>query len=104
MESILKKIENNSDKELYRRVDEVLHYVWDPIGVSDIPEARDEYYGYLPQIYSMVKSNCSINSIAVELRKIIIEQIGLTSTIEQSTEVAELLVHWKKVITEKDNN
>ena len=34
------------DEELYRRVDEVLHYLWDPIGVAGIPEARDEYYGY----------------------------------------------------------
>lgn len=33
--------------ELYRRVDEVLFYVWDPIGVANSPAARDEYYGYL---------------------------------------------------------
>jgi hypothetical protein len=37
------------DKELYRRIDEVVHYLWDPIGVSDVPEARDEYHSYLPE-------------------------------------------------------
>jgi hypothetical protein len=30
--------------ELYKRVDEVLHYVWDSIGVAGEPHARDEYY------------------------------------------------------------
>ena len=39
------------DEELYRRVDEVLHYIWDPIGVAGAPMARDEYYAYLPQIF-----------------------------------------------------
>lgn len=41
------------ERELYQRVDEVLHYVWDPIGVSDAPEARDEYFSYLPIVFGM---------------------------------------------------
>jgi len=40
------------EKELYRRTDEILHYLWDPIGVSDIAQARDEYYSYLPRVFS----------------------------------------------------
>ena len=40
--------------ELYRRVDEVLHYLWDPIGVAGAPEARDEYYSYLPHVFSLL--------------------------------------------------
>jgi hypothetical protein len=48
---------NPHNKELYRRVDEVLHYIWDPIGVCGIPEARDEYNSYLPQVFSMLKAN-----------------------------------------------
>ena len=38
--------------ELYRRTDEVLHYIWDPIGVAGDPYARDEYDSYLPHVYS----------------------------------------------------
>ncbi len=30
------------DMAPYRAIDEVLHYIWDPIGISDAPEARDE--------------------------------------------------------------
>lgn len=29
---------------LYRAVDEVLHYVWDLIGASAFPQARNEYH------------------------------------------------------------
>lgn len=31
------------EEELYRRIDEVFHYVWGPIRISGIPMARDEY-------------------------------------------------------------
>ena len=37
-------------QELYGRVGEVLHYLWDPIGVSGVPQARDEYDSYVPQV------------------------------------------------------
>jgi hypothetical protein len=42
----------------------VLHYLWDPIGVAGIPEARDEYYGYLPQVFNLLKANAGADEIA----------------------------------------
>lgn len=44
-----------ADKKLYQRADEVLHYVWDPIGLASMPAARDEYRGYLPQVFRFSK-------------------------------------------------
>jgi len=44
------------DAELFRRIDEVVHYLWDPIGISEHPEARDEYHSYLTAIYGNVKA------------------------------------------------
>ena len=38
------------DAELYRRLDEVAHYIWDPIGISNVPDARDEYRAYLRDV------------------------------------------------------
>lgn len=29
-------------KDLLIRINEVLYYLWDPVGISDIPEARNE--------------------------------------------------------------
>ncbi|MGE9297066.1 MAG: hypothetical protein ACQKBV_12335 [Puniceicoccales bacterium] len=40
--------------ELRQRVDEVLHYIWDPIGVAGVPEARDEYDAYISTVYTVL--------------------------------------------------
>jgi hypothetical protein len=45
------------DKERYKRTDEVLHYIWDPIGIAGAPEARYEYHSYLPHVFSLLKQN-----------------------------------------------
>jgi hypothetical protein len=52
------------DEELYRRVDEVLHYVWDPIGVSTMAMGRNEYYMYLPEVFAMVTRDVNAERIA----------------------------------------
>jgi len=43
--------------ELYKRCDEVLHYLWDPIGVAGAPAARDEYHAYLPEVFAHVRDD-----------------------------------------------
>lgn len=45
------------EMRLYRLCDEALYYLWDPIGVSGSPEARDEYQGYLPRVFAFVTGN-----------------------------------------------
>jgi hypothetical protein len=39
--------------ELYQKLDEILWADWDPIGISDVSEARDEYYSYLPRVFHL---------------------------------------------------
>ena len=52
--------ELSKQDEVFRaRVDEVLHYLWDPIGVSGVPAARDEYESYAGVVFSMVKRQAS---------------------------------------------
>lgn len=43
------------DNELYKRADEILYHVWGPVGVSTPPAARDEYYAYLPTVFSLLQ-------------------------------------------------
>ncbi|MGH8620415.1 MAG: hypothetical protein ACREUW_22195 [Burkholderiales bacterium] len=86
------------DKEIYRRTDEVLHYVWDPIGVSTAPEARDEYYGYLPQVFALLKAKVGAKTIAAHLTDIATQRMGLTANPTNDLKAAELLVHWQEVI------
>lgn len=90
-----------SDQELYRRTDEVLHYVWDPIGVAEVPNARDEYHSYLPQVFGLLKANANAEQIADYLFKISTEQMGLNGNRAHDIRTAEVLLDWKGVILEK---
>ncbi len=83
------------DEELLRRADEVLHYVWDPIGVSSQPAARDQYFGYLPTVFGMLKDQADPSQIAEYLNAIAAERMGLTHLTEQARRAAELLVAWR---------
>jgi hypothetical protein len=89
------------DEELYRRTDEVLHYVWDPIGVSTAPEARDEYYSYLPQVFALLKAGSDAESVAASLTEVATRRMGLATNHRHDLEVAELLLYWQQVINEK---
>ena len=91
---------SQQDSELYRRVDEVLHYIWDPIGISDSPYARDEYHSYLPRVFSLLKSSAEIKVISDFLIEVEHEQMGLRSSEKRAKRVAEILLEYKKKILE----
>lgn len=89
------------DAALYRAVDEVLHYIWDPIGVSDAPQARDEYHSYLPQIFGMIRDGAESTEVAAHLGKIATETMGLFRNSDHDLKVASILLDWKEAIDEK---
>lgn len=52
---------------------------WDPIGVSDIPEAQDEYDAYADTVFGMLANQtASVDAIAQYLFKIATEHMGLS--------------------------
>ena len=53
-----------NDRSLQRRVDEVLHFLWDTIGVAGILQARDEYDRYAWRVFKMVRNESSVDEIA----------------------------------------
>ncbi len=89
------------EEELYKRCDEVLHYLWDPIGVSDYPEARDEYYSYLPQVFQLVRSNAPEQKIIDLLSEISQQQMGGLANLERDRATAITLLKWRAFIWEK---
>lgn len=38
-------------KRILKEISEILWNEWDPVGVNDVPEARDEYDSYLGTVY-----------------------------------------------------
>jgi len=89
------------DVELFSRVDEVIHYVWDPIGVAHEPWARDEYNSYLSQIFEMTRDTWDIEYIATFLNEVATERMGLNPNMQHCLKVAELLREWKSRLDKK---
>ena len=89
-----------NDKELYRRIDEVAHYLWDPIGVSGVPEARDEYQSYVPQLFSRTKIG-KVDGIIDYMQWVVTDQMGMALDALKAKQAAEVMVAWKEAIDER---
>lgn len=89
------------EAEMQRRVDEVLYYVWDPIGVSDEPYASAEYDGYVLGVLRAVQENNEMKPISDYLEKIIREEIGTFVDREKCDYAANLLLKHKEAIKER---
>ncbi|MCC4283920.1 hypothetical protein LL273_09290 [Marinobacter salarius] len=84
--------------EFYRRVDEILYYKWDPIGVSDSDWARDEYQSYLPRVFVLALEGNSSEIIANYLGVVSTESMGLSHTPEHDLKIARLIIEIKEKI------
>jgi hypothetical protein len=75
-------------REIQNSIGQVLLYDWDPISVSNFPEARDEYDNYIEKVYRLLASKPSINEIVDLLCEIEAEWMGLTPDKERLQTVA----------------
>ena len=65
-------------KKIYELIDEILWKDWDPIGVNDIEDVRDEYQSYTPHIFSLTTHGADKLKIAEHLYKIETINMGMT--------------------------
>jgi hypothetical protein len=63
--------------EIQAKIRPVLMDDWDPIGVNDVPEAADEYDGYIGGIYVLLRDSASDERIVQHLREIETKTMGL---------------------------
>jgi hypothetical protein len=95
---------NPYEQALYQRTDELLHYLWDPIGVAGCPQARDEYYAYLPQVFGMLLEGKVEDEIASYLTRVEDERMGLNTTEAtkaNAAQVAAFLVDWRETLAKE---
>lgn len=86
--------------ELRKRVDEVLLYVWDPIGVAEEPFARAEYEEYVPRVLELLNANDAAG-IANYLAETELTTMGLSQAdTGKCQRVAKLLLVHKEAIEE----
>lgn len=92
-------MDEKNKKEFFKRVDEVLFYQWDHIGVSDTPEARGEYDSYVHRIAVLVMNDTE-ESVAKELVHISKDLIGLEPNESHDRKIVRLLFGHKYAVEE----
>jgi len=91
-----KKFKDNlnaaKDFLLYKKIDDILWFDWDPIGINDMAP-RDEYQGYVPEIFNLKKSGADRQEIAKRLLKLETENMGMSGTLENCLRTADKIIN-----------
>jgi len=80
---------------LYKLIDHLLLSEWDPCCVDGAPEARDEYYSYLPQVFRLAMDGSSPKDIAEHLLLIEKECMGCKGDKKLCLSIAQKIVDKK---------
>ncbi|RZT29009.1 hypothetical protein EV147_5106 [Cupriavidus agavae] len=87
-------MKHDSDEGRELEIRNVLINKWDPIGIKDVPEARDEYDSYIPAILELIERGADLDVLSSYLVWVEAERIGLPVRLAIAKEVAnELLTH-----------
>ena len=78
-------------REYHAAIRLVLLNEWDPIGVSDVPEAQDEYDSYVGEIYALLIRRRPVHEVFDLLWWIETEHMGLLGSHSRTQHVAERL-------------
>ena len=65
-------------QEIQDAIRAVLLREWDPIGVRDVPEAQDEYDGYVGGVYRLLANGATAPELAEHLARIERDSMGLS--------------------------
>jgi hypothetical protein len=85
-------------REYQNAIREILLREWDPIGISYIPQAQDEYDSYIPHIYSQIIHNESEQALYDNLRDIEVVRMGLYGDPEQTHKALKSLMKLRESI------
>lgn len=79
-------------KKLQASIREILLQEWDPIGVSDVAQAQDEYDSYLGEITRAVLAHQTVAMLANQLVTIETDRMGLAGDRTRALQVADRLL------------
>ena len=86
-----KSITATTDLITYKKIDDILWFDWDPIGVNDIAP-RDEYQSYVPEIFRMKKNGADRMEIGKKLLDIETNTIEMPGTLEGCLIIADKIL------------
>ena len=78
--------------EYQKQIKKILMEDWDPIGVSDEPEAQTEYDNYIPHIYSQLIHDRPREEIFENLWKVETNSMGLPGDRRVTEKAVESLI------------
>ena len=81
----------NEYGRLYENVRSILLAVWDPIGIRDVTEARDEYDNYVMPVAKMLLDGHSAIEISRYLLGVEIDSMGLKGDNDRALAAAQRL-------------
>ena len=79
-------------KTFHEAIKNILLNEWDPIGVSDIDEANDEYDSYVPALYKMLLTRKPVHEIFAYLWQLETEHMELSGDRQHTEMIAERLL------------
>ena len=79
-------------RTLHRRIKEILLLEWDPIGITSMQGAQDEYDSYIPMISAMLIARKLVHEVFEYLLWVETQHMGLASDRQRTQHVAEMLV------------
>ncbi|TGM85379.1 hypothetical protein [Leptospira licerasiae] len=88
IESVTKDIKRTYDLIEFKKIDDILWFNWDPLGMNDT-EHRDEYQDYTADIFNLKRNDASVLQIANHLYDIELNSIGAGRGRKSCIEVAE---------------
>ena len=83
-------------REFFTRIDEILFYKWDPIGISDTDWERDEYHPYIPKLFKIALENDQPAPLAAYLSSVVEERLDLKANRAHNLAIAELILAVKE--------
>ena len=76
-------VDKGKSREIRVQIRHILMREWDPIGVSDTPEAADEYDLYIGGVYELLERGASEGNICAYLRAIEVTRMGMVDATGQ---------------------
>jgi hypothetical protein len=88
-------LEKPGYKKLYKAIDEILWSDWDPLGMNDIDDVRDEYQSYALQICGLKIHGANQETIAQKLYDFQRDEMSMPGSIENCRQIAEKIINLK---------
>jgi hypothetical protein len=79
-------------KKIYKAIDEILWNDWDPIGINDIEEVRDEYQSYTPHIFNLTIQGANKTKLSNHLFEIETKNMGMTGNLNHCQVIADKII------------